>query len=65
MTFAIMAVKNEQRRVVGMLWTNDETNANSLAMAICPCTDGEQLRICRTEDREIPLRLPEQTVHFC
>jgi hypothetical protein len=60
MTFAIMKIKGENQRVVGTLWTNDENQARSLATDLCKCSDGEQLRICLTEDREIPFRVAER-----
>lgn len=57
MTFSIMVVRNDQPRVVGTIWANDQANAEILAPAICGCSEGERVKVLRTEDREIPLRL--------
>ena len=65
MTFSVMLVKDDQRRVVGTLWADNEASAKSLAPAVCSCSEGEQLNIRRTEDREIPLRWSDQPLHFC
>ena len=66
MTFSILLVKDNQPRVVGTLWANDQANAEALAPAIWGCTHGELLRVRRTEDREIPLKLsPAEPMHFC
>jgi hypothetical protein len=65
MTFSVMLVKDDQPRVVGTIFTDDEANAQSMAPALFSCQTGEQLRIRRTEDREIPLRWPEQSIHIC
>lgn len=65
MTFSVMLVKDDQPRVVGTIFTNDEAQAQSLAPAVCPCGDGEQLRIRRAEDREIPLRWREESIRIC
>jgi len=65
MTFAVMAVKDDQRRVVGTLWTDDEARAQSLAPELCICSDGEFIKVLRLDDREIPFRLPDKTMHFC
>jgi len=59
MTFSIMVVRDDQPRVVGTLWANDQANAEVLAPAVCGCAEGETVRVRRTEDREIPLRLAE------
>jgi len=65
MTFSIMVVKDEQPRVVGTLWANDQANAELMAPALCRCTEGESVSVRRTEDREIPLRLADsQALHF-
>ena len=65
MTFSVMLVKEDQRRVIGTLWTDDEAKAQSLAPTLWCCPDGEQLRVCRTEDREIPFRLADPRMNFC
>jgi hypothetical protein len=57
MTFAVLVIKNDQRRVVGTLWADDEAKARDLAPAICTCRADEQVSVCRTENREIPFRL--------
>jgi predicted transcriptional regulator len=65
MTFSVLLIKNDQPRVVGTLFANDQTNAEALAPAICGCSQGESIRVCRTEDREIPLRISSVgPVHF-
>jgi hypothetical protein len=64
MTFSVMLVKDDQPRVVGTLFTADEAQAQSMAPALCHCSDGEQLRLCRAEDREIPLRWREESIHI-
>ena len=65
MTFSVLLIKDDQRRVVGTLWTDNEASAQSLAPAVCPCAEGELLNVRRTEDREIPLRLEDRSLHFC
>ncbi|HEY2589828.1 MAG TPA: hypothetical protein VGI81_29055 [Tepidisphaeraceae bacterium] len=60
----MMLVKDDRPRVVGTLFTNDEAQAQSMAPALCRCAAGEQVRIRRTEDREIPLRWREATIHI-
>lgn len=65
MTFSVLLVKDDQPRVVGTIFTDDEAKAQSIAPALCTCGNGEQLRIRRTEDREIPLRWRDQSIHIC
>ena len=66
MTFSVLMIKDNQPRVVGTLFANDQANAEALAPAIWGCTQGESLKICRAEDREIPLRLAaSEPTHFC
>jgi hypothetical protein len=65
MTFSVMLVKDDQPRVVGTIFTDNEANAQSMMPALFNCQTGEQLHIRRTEDREIPLRWPEQSIHIC
>jgi len=57
-------IKDDQPQIIGMLWTSDEANAQSLATVIRPCSESEQLRICRTDDREIPFRLADRPMRF-
>ena len=64
MTFSLMLIKDDQPRVIGTLWANNEANARSLANEFRPCPETEQLRICRTEDREIPFRLADQSIRL-
>ena len=66
MTFSVLVIKNDQPRVVGTLWADDETRARDLAPAICTCGEGEQVRLLRTESREIPLRMcTSGPMQFC
>lgn len=65
MTFSVLLVKDDQPRVVGTIFTDDEAKAQSMAPALCNCQSGEQVRVRRTEDREIPLRWPSQSIHIC
>lgn len=65
MTFSVMLVKDDQPRVVGTLFTHDEAQAQSMVPALLNCQTGEQLRIRRAEDREIPLRWRDQSIHIC
>ena len=65
MTFAVMLVKNDQPKVIGTLWAPDEANAKAVAPALCTCTEGERLNVCRTEDREIPFRLNATPLQLC
>ena len=66
MTFLVLVIKDNQRRVVGTLWAADEAGARAVAPAICPCRDGEKVSVCKTENREIPLRIPDVTAPtFC
>lgn len=65
MTFSVLLVKDNQPRVVGTLFTHDEAQAQSMAPALFTCQNGEQLCIRRTEEREIPLRWRDQSIHIC
>lgn len=66
MTFSVMLVTEDQRRVIGTLWAENEINAQALAPALCHCNDGERVSVCQTESREIPFRLIEvQRMQFC
>jgi hypothetical protein len=65
MTFSVLLMKDDQPRVVGTIFAADEANAQTMAPALFNCESGEQVRIRRTEDREIPLRWPEQSIHIC
>lgn len=65
MTFSVLLVKDDQPRVVGTIFTDDEAKAQSMVPALCSCQTGEHVRIRRTEDREIPLRWPDQSIHIC
>ena len=66
MTFSVLMIKDNQPRLVGTLFANDQANAEALAPAIWGCSQGESLKICRAEDREIPLRLPSsEPIHIC
>jgi len=66
MTFSILLVKDDQPRVVGTLWATDQANAEALAPAICGCSNGESIRVRRTEDRDIPFKLSSaEPPHFC
>ena len=65
MTFSVLLVKDDQPRIVGTLFTNDEAQAQSMAPALWRCSEGEQVRVRRAEDREIPLRWPDQSIHIC
>ena len=64
MTFFVMLVKDDRPRVVGTLFTSDEAAAQSMVPALWQCADGEQLRVRRTEDREIPLRWREEPIRI-
>lgn len=64
MTFSVMLVKDDRQQIVGTLFTSDEAQAQSMAPALWQCADGEQLRVRRAEDREIPLRWREESIHI-
>lgn len=64
MTFCVLLVKDDQKRIGGILWANDEANAQSLAPVVCQCAEGEKITLRRTEDCEIPFRLSAQSMHF-
>ena len=64
MTFSVMLVRDDRPRIVGTLFTSDEAQAQSMAPALWQCADGEQLRVRRAEDREIPLRWREESIHI-
>jgi len=57
MTFAVMLLKDDQAKVIGTLWAKDEANARATVLMLSPRANGELVRVCRAEDREIPLRL--------
>lgn len=57
MTFSVMVITEDQQRVVGTLWADDEAKARDLAPAVCACREGERVSVRLTENREIPLRL--------
>lgn len=66
MTFSVMVITEDQQRVVGTLWADDETRARDLAPAVCTCREGERVTVRRTENREIPFRLNLPTpMQFC
>jgi hypothetical protein len=66
MTFSVLVVKNDQPRVVGTLWADDEARARDLAPVMCTCGEGEQVKLLRTETREIPLHLATPVpMRFC
>lgn len=66
MTFSVLLVKDDQARVVGTLWADDESKAKAVAPMLCGCSEGEKLNVRRAEDREIPLRLATPTsMQFC
>ena len=66
MTFSVLLVKDDQARVVGTLWADDESKAKAVAPILCGCSEGEKLNVRRAEDREIPLRLATPTsMQFC
>ena len=66
MTFSVLMIKDNQPKVVGTLFANNQANAEALAPAIWNCLQGESLKICRAEDREIPLRFcSSEPTHFC
>jgi hypothetical protein len=64
MTFSMTLISDNQPRIVGTLWANDEDNARSLATLLRPCAESEQLKVSRTDDREIPFRLAEQSIRI-
>jgi hypothetical protein len=64
MTFSVLLVKDDQKRIGGIVWANDEANAQSLAPVVCQCAEGEKITLRRTEDFEIPFRLSTQSMHF-
>ena len=66
MTFAVVLTQDNRPRVVGTLWADDESNAQALAPQLCGCGEGGRLTLCRTEDRELPLRIaPAEPMKFC
>jgi len=65
MTFSVLVIKDDQPRVVGTLWADDESRARDLAPVMCSCGEGEQVRLLRTESREIPLRVSTSVPQFC
>ncbi len=66
MTFSVLMIRDDHPRVVGTLFANDQANAEALAPAIWGCPQGESLKICRTEDREIPFRISSsEMTPFC
>lgn len=59
MTFAIFQNEsNEPRKVVGMLYAADESNARAMAPLVL-AADIAKFSIERSEDREIPLKICE------
>jgi hypothetical protein len=65
MTFSVMLINDNQRQVVGTLWTDDEARAQSLVPELCQGSGEDQVFLCRTESREIPLRLAQPGTNFC
>jgi hypothetical protein len=58
MTFSVLLVDgDQQRKVIGTVWANEESQANALAKHVCAGEAGQVL-VERCEDREIPLKLP-------
>ena len=64
MTYSVVVVKDNEPRVVGTLWADDEANARVLA-TLHPCLPGEQVTLLQTEKRELPFQLSVQPTHFC
>jgi hypothetical protein len=65
MTFSVMLINDNQRQVVGTLWTDDEAKAQALVPELCRGSGQDQVFLCRTESREIPLRLAQPGTNFC
>jgi hypothetical protein len=66
MTFAVVLTQDNQPRIVGTLFADNEHNAQALAPQLWNHVTGGSVSVCRTEDREIPLKLAatEPTI-FC
>jgi hypothetical protein len=66
MTFSVMRVMDNQPVIVGTLWAKDEAGAQAIVPALFAAQNCERLAVCRTEEREIPLRINDVPVPtFC
>lgn len=58
MTFSVIAVQNEREKVVGTIWAEGEAQARLVASNVYPTQQPESIQIRPTDQRELPLRLP-------
>jgi hypothetical protein len=68
MTFSVVLIEgNQHKRVVGTLWALDEAGAYAVAPELVGPTQAGSVRIERSEEREIPLRISEAGINnpFC
>jgi hypothetical protein len=56
MTFKVVSVSGATERVVGTVWADAESLAESLAASLFAASE-RAVRVSRTEDREIPMRV--------
>lgn len=65
MTFSVVQVGSDRvRRIVGLLWANDEAGARDIAPVLLGARVSPSFSIERTEEREIPLRINENSSGF-
>jgi hypothetical protein len=59
MTFSVIAVQDKREKVVGTIWAEGEAQARLVASNVYPAQLGtDSIQIRPTEQRELPLRLP-------
>jgi hypothetical protein len=59
MTFSVIAVQDKRERVVGTIWAEGEAQARLVASNVYPAQQSaESIQIRPTDQREVPLRLP-------
>ena len=58
MTFSVLSVTGNRETVIGTIWADAESEAQSIASNLCAAEDQRQVVVRKSEERELPLRLP-------
>jgi hypothetical protein len=60
MTYSLLLMEdNQPRKVIGTVWANEESIANTMARAFVPAQHHDKLIVRQTEQREIPMRIEQ------
>ena len=57
MTFAVIQVGNGNEKVVGTIWANAESEAQTIFSDLLHAPDPQQVVLRRAEERELPMKL--------